>query len=98
MAQIFTALSSEDLTKLIEDAVDQSVLKSLQSSLESEEVIMSNTQVLEMLGISRTTLHSYVRRGIISCFKLGEDGKSYYHRGQIQEALFGKKKAGGDDE
>jgi response regulator of citrate/malate metabolism len=98
MQQFITALSQEDLVKLIEQAVDQSVLKSLKPGLDSEEVIMSTTEVLEMLGISRTTLHNYVKQDVVKCFKLGEDGKSYYHRVQIQEALFGKIKAGGQDE
>ena len=92
MKKIFHECSLEELRCIIKDALNESNLLKLQPAKEEDEHL-STSEACDMLRVSRTTLHNYVKKGIIECYKLG--GRTYYSKNQIAAAI--KESKGGQN-
>jgi hypothetical protein len=92
MKKIYYGCSEDEFRCIIKEALEEARLG--QPTLTHDEEDFLNThEACEMLRISRTTLHNYVKKGKIVCHKLVS--RSYYSRNQIQSAIKGEK--GGSD-
>lgn len=60
---------------------------------EENERLLTSKEVCDILGISRPTLDSWVRRGFLAK-AYGSERKIYYKKGEVMETLNSRKKGG----
>jgi excisionase family DNA binding protein len=68
---------STRLKRRIEEMPDQEI--------DNLSLLVSPSEAMEMLGISKPTLYKYTENGILKRYKLG--GKNYYRKDEIEKAI-----------
>ena len=63
----------------------KSSLKAKMNNAESDEILTRN-QVSELLGVSLTTVHTYVNEGILKPYKI--KSKTFFRKDEVLETLF----------
>ena len=64
--QIFTNLTIEELEALISKSVNQSIQGLNQTQDDPSEDLIKMPEAMEILKVSRTTIHKYMNEGIIN--------------------------------
>jgi len=84
MKRMFSEFTKEELQEMMREAMSQLSNDQVPAISERED-LLSTTEVCGLLRISRTTLHNYVKKGYVECYKLG--ARSLYSRAQIEGAI-----------
>jgi excisionase family DNA binding protein len=84
MKRMFSEFTKEELQEMMREAMAELKNTPTPAVIEQED-LLSTTEVCELLKISRTTLHNYVKKGYIECYKLG--ARALYSRAQIESAI-----------
>lgn len=83
---IFTTLSSEDLQKLIKDAVSTSIASQKHPSVEPHiEKLLSVKEVAEILGVSRPTIDKLIKAGKIGSTYIS--GRKMFTKKDIEQFI-----------
>jgi excisionase family DNA binding protein len=90
--QIFTNLSTQELSDLISQAVKDSIGSELNSHPEHkpEEELLSIEDISKIFRVSKVTIHKWKQKGLIPFYKMNR--RVYFKKSEIVESLKNKKR------
>lgn len=88
-------VTSTDLAQLISDSVKSELKQALKNKLETPQTVtkefLTREETKNFFKISYVTLHDWIRKGLITPYKMGR--KTFFKRSELVASLLNSKKA-----
>ena len=90
---LFTNLQIDDLTKIIEDCILNTLGQNQLLTRDNDEVeenLLSIEDLVKMFNVSKVTIHKWKKKGIIPFYKMNR--RVYFKKSEIIESMAHKKR------